>query len=138
MATEQSVPKVLIFDDFIDPIYRELAQEGAEAAEWEPHVFDDPDDAFSEFNVSFGALVTALGTSRGILNILRGNFPSRTLVASSDELHIPRAIMSGHPWAQDFVREDSLDILIPKGRAEEIPDAVSGWLRRIARSVDVS
>ena len=132
MAVKQDIPKVLIFDDFKDSVYRDFAQKGAEAAEWEPHVFKDSDLALDEFDASFGALVTALGTGRGMVNVLSGNFPARLLITRSNELKIPIALVSGHPWAYNLIREGSLDIVVPKASTEDIPGAVSGWLSRVA------
>lgn len=132
MTVSESMPRVLIFDDFHDDLYRGLAQEGAEQAGWTPLVFDSPSEALQEFDVSINALVTALGTGTNTHFFHR--FPAMSLIEKSTKLAIPRALMSAHPDATDFIRVNSPDIVLPKIEATEIPRKLSAWLLSLATS----
>lgn len=123
-AGEQDTSRVIIFEDSIDPIWGELAEEGAVNAGWESLLFDNPTEALRVFDPSINALVTALGKG----NSLGSGFPATDLVNQSDRLQVPRAIYSAHPDAAVWTRKGTSDIVIPKIGTDDIPQAVANWL----------
>ena len=75
-------PRVVIFDDFHDSIYRDLAQEGANLAGWDSHAFDDPKLALDNFDSESSALITALGT-KGMVSFFARAHPAHASARSS-------------------------------------------------------
>lgn len=115
--------RVIIFEEN-DPIWLDLAEEGAAEAGWQAVPFMNPWEAFEALDSKAQALVTALGFA----NPLGGRHPARHLIQRSDELNIPRALLSGHPNAAEFIRKGTTDVVIPKEATLEIPRLVSAWL----------
>lgn len=114
-------PTVFIFER--EPLWVELASEGVKQANWQALISDDPVDAASRFDERSSALITALGRRQ---HFLSGHFEASKLIIKSCDLNIPRAMLSGHPDAYQYVGEEP-NILIPKTDAD-VTEKIAGWL----------
>ena len=121
-------PHVLIFEDSEEPFFRDLAQQGARMAGWDSLAFEHASPALHHLDESVSALVTALGTSGNINDALRGIYPATPLIIRSNNLGIPRAMMSAHPRAELYTRFNTSDTVIDKINGLYIPHKISAWL----------
>jgi len=123
-SNEVSASRVLIFslsDRSID-----FAVESAQEALWRPLPFDDPTIALEEFDENIGALITAIPVTG---NNSKSRFVEVTsLINRSDELAVPRALYSANAGAFNYVRENSLDIVVPNNNGPHIKRKLTSWL----------
>ncbi len=124
MAQPEVSKRVIIFDDDKDDIWRDLAKEGADIAEWEALPFSNPNDALGHFDDSIGALVTGLGKAEPFSN----HHPADRLIRHATERGVGLALLSGHPLARRLIRPSTTDILIPKHLGGDVPQILSEWL----------
>ncbi len=129
MVSVETKGLALVFEGS-DPLYLELAQEGAASAGWDSLVFNDPADALEHLKPGVGALITSLGYA---LILGSGHHPADRLIARSNELNVPRALLSGHPRAGDLLRPNSSDTLVSK-LEHDIPGKLTGWLRSLTKA----
>jgi len=114
--------KVLIFSFHDD--YRKLAAEAAQDAGWYPNSFDNPVYALEELDETIGALITALPVQSPEF----GKRSFEPLITRSNELVIPRAIISAHAWARDFVRSEVADTYVSVNNSTTMAKRLTKWL----------
>jgi hypothetical protein len=105
------------------------AVRGTAEAGWKAMPFDTLHLAADELDATVGALVLGIDNQSVLEEI------EESLLKASDELVIPRAILSGWRTAKNLVREDSSDIIIPKNGAQ-IRAEVTKWLMLLATKQD--
>lgn len=132
MATGESLERVLVFDDFHNDTFRNGVIEGANQAGWEGLAFKNPHDALRHFDEHVGALVTALGIMERFPRKGVWRFPGELLVDLSQEQGTPRAILSNHPHAGDFIRRGSSDIVVPKKLNTDISNIFHNWFIKLS------
>ncbi|HSX45112.1 MAG TPA: hypothetical protein VLF39_03340 [Candidatus Saccharimonadales bacterium] len=116
-------PRVLLFH----PNERTLnmAYKGSQLAGWQSLPYDDPRLAFEELDENINALVAGMPNLRS----MGERAAVEPLFYKSTELDIPRAIVSSSRDANTFVRDGSLDIVIP---TSSVRSGVTKWLLDLA------
>jgi hypothetical protein len=124
--TERKPPRLLIYDyEVKGPYHKAGIVEMAESIGWQPMPFDKIDIALEEFDDSIDALVTKVPDQSEVLKS-DGPFPAKRLIARSDELDVPRAMISKNTIARKFIRQNSSDVWIPNN--SQSPNKIVAWL----------
>lgn len=123
-------PKVLLFGSLSrTPLGRSWIEQSIPRVEqvgWQPLPFDNLNYALEEFDKSFRALATRV--KEGTLD---PGVDTATLRQQATDLKIPRAVIlsSIRPASGDeFIRQDSSDIVIPGVFPEQVPRQLADWL----------
>ncbi len=114
---------VVIYDDSRDRVYREQAVMAVGLSTgWADVQCTNPGYAIEELGLGANALIAA------ITNIGLESFKGKDLLLRSNVLEIPRAIITSSPAGENWRREGSSDIVIPKRRKLETVKRLSFWL----------
>ncbi len=127
----QREPRLLIFDDIPGQYYLNITTETAKNVGWRPMPFTEADLAAEEFDERINALITRLPNKAEIL-IAEQEFPASGLIVRSNELNVPRAMLTNSHEARRFVRDNSSDVLIPSNVG--IQHKIAGWLLHLSQT----
>ena len=126
---EQEKLRVLIFHP--NEYHLGRTKETVQESKWLPMPYDDIDAAIEDFDEQVGALITTLLHKKDVL--ASEDFPAMELIALSNGLHVPRAMISHSKGAQRFVRNES-DIVIPPNLS--VQNKIAKWLKYLRPSSD--
>ena len=123
------IPRLMICEGDSSGLYGELARDGAHKAGWEAILLEDPALAALSLDESFQAVVIGLGS----VEPFSGRpLPGLVVLDRSNELGLPKALLTGRPDAENFLGSNARDIVIPKDGSveaiEAIPHKVTAWL----------
>jgi hypothetical protein len=133
---QMAYDKVIVFDDAStsrSTVYTESAIAAVREAGFEPESFDELRDAerfLRHPDEQVRAMICSLGSKS--MGSFSAQYPAEHLLVHARFRAIPVALMSGSPYALNYVRPDKGDVIVPKRQPERITPILVGWLSSLA------